>query len=151
MFFRNIESIDELKKAYRNLAKQHHPDHGGNADTMKAINAEYEKLFKQLNTDNKHNLADGFREVIDAIINLDGLNIEVCGLWVWVSGNTYAVKDTLKQNGFMWASQKKMWYWRPEEASCTGHRKSSDMESIRIKYGSEMIKGFRPQSVAYIG
>lgn len=150
MFFGDINSIDELKKAYRNLAKQHHPDHGGSAETMKAINAEYEKLFKKLNTENKFDVKDGFREVIDKIINLDGINIEVCGSWVWVSGNTYAVKNELKEAGFMWASKKYMWYWRAEENAYRGNKKSQDMETIRMKYGSEILKGFRPQTIAYI-
>lgn len=143
MYFTNINSIDELKKAYRNLAKQHHPDHGGNIETMKSINREYEQVFKMLNTESKFDVKDGFREVIDQIVNLD-VSIEICGLWIWVSGNTYAVKNELKSAGFMWASKKHMWYWRPEEAASHG-KKSTDMESIRIKYGSEMIKGFRPQ------
>ena len=143
MFFNNITSIDELKRAYRNLAKQHHPDHGGNAETMQAINREYEQLFKALNTENKFDMKDGFREVINQIINLE-ISIEICGSWIWVSGNTYAVKSKLKSVGFMWASKKHMWYWRPEEAAC--HRsKGQDMNSIREKYGSHMVKGVNPQ------
>ena len=148
MFFSNVTSIDELKTQYKKLAKQHHPDLGGNAETMKAINAEYETTFKTLNAGGKQNLSDGFREVLTKILNLDELNIEICGSWVWVSGDTYAVKAELKQAGFMWANKKKMWYWRPEEAACH-HSKGQDMDSIRQKYGSQVLKGQRPQA-AYI-
>ena len=91
-FFFNVTSIDELKAQYKKLAKQHHPDLGGDVETMKAVNTEYEALFKTLNTERKHDMSDGFREAIDKVINFEGLNIEICGSWVWVSGNTFAVK-----------------------------------------------------------
>lgn len=36
-------SDEEIKEAYRKQAKQHHPDNGGSADRMAAINAAYEQ------------------------------------------------------------------------------------------------------------
>lgn len=145
MYFTSISTIEELKKAYRKLAFKHHPDRGGDEEIMKAINAEYEALFKKLNVadekgESKYNLDDGFREMINKIINLEGLEIEICGLWVWVSGNTKEHKETLKESGFFWASKKKMWYWRPEEAKVRRSSGIKDMDYIRNMYGSETIK-----------
>jgi hypothetical protein len=37
-------SWDEVEKAYRKKAKVHHPDLGGDADTMRALNEAYERL-----------------------------------------------------------------------------------------------------------
>ena len=44
-YFTNCTTLDELKKEFRRLAMLHHPDHGGDVDTMKAINAEYDAVF----------------------------------------------------------------------------------------------------------
>lgn len=35
---------EEIKKAYRELAATHHPDHGGDTNTFQAINAAYDVL-----------------------------------------------------------------------------------------------------------
>ena len=45
-YFNNIGTLDELKKEYKKLARQHHPDMGGKLETMQKINAEFDKLFK---------------------------------------------------------------------------------------------------------
>ncbi|MDD6581591.1 MAG: hypothetical protein PUF10_02790 [Bacteroidales bacterium] len=44
---RQASSLAELKKAYRKLAFENHPDRGGSEEKMKAINAEFEKLYEQ--------------------------------------------------------------------------------------------------------
>lgn len=37
-------SWDEIERAYRQKAKLHHPDRGGDGDTMRALNEAYERL-----------------------------------------------------------------------------------------------------------
>ncbi len=37
-------SWEEVEKAYRRKAKIHHPDHGGDEDTMRALNEAYAQL-----------------------------------------------------------------------------------------------------------
>lgn len=37
-------SWEEVEKAYRSKAKIHHPDRGGDADTMRALNEAYTQL-----------------------------------------------------------------------------------------------------------
>ncbi len=80
-----------------------------------------------------------YMEVIQKIIAFSGIVIELCGSWVWVSGNTYEYKNAFKAAGFRWASKKKMWYWR-SEADATTSRGKMSMQEIRQKYGSEILE-----------
>lgn len=79
------------------------------------------------------------REVLQKIINFDGIEILICGQWLWISGNTYAYKKELKEFGFKWASQKKMWYWRSETFRKKS-RKTLSMEEIQSYYGSTKVQ-----------
>jgi hypothetical protein len=40
--------VEVVKAAYRALATLHHPDHGGDAERMKAINAAYSEATQRL-------------------------------------------------------------------------------------------------------
>lgn len=44
-YFHNITSLSELKKQYRELVKNNHPDKGGDIAVMQAINNEFEQLY----------------------------------------------------------------------------------------------------------
>ena len=90
----------------------------------------------------KHKPADdGYSKVIEVLIHLDGIIIEQCGSWLWLSGNTKKHTKALKDAGCRLARKKKMWYWRPADAACSYRRKRSDksMAYIRRKYGSAII------------
>lgn len=144
-YFTNIQSLEELRKEYKRLVKLNHPDNGGSDEAIKIINVEYEITFKMLEKSDtanskKYNMAadEQIRDVINIIINLD-INIEICGCWIWVTGNTFTCKDELKKNGFHWASKKKSWYWHNPEEQTRSNGKTT-MEDIRNKYGSETVK-----------
>ena len=47
-WFKNIQTLAELKAQYRKLAFANHPDHGGDTKNMANIIAEYNKLLKKL-------------------------------------------------------------------------------------------------------
>lgn len=44
-YFKNIQSLEDLKNQFKKLAREHHPDAGGDAEVMKQINMEYDTLF----------------------------------------------------------------------------------------------------------
>lgn len=155
-WFEGCNTLQALKERYKELAKAYHPDLNPDAgdEAMQQINAQYDELVKRLSrvssdgrteateqeARNAQDLAMAYRAVIAQIINLAGVNIELCGAWLWVSGDTYANRDALKAAGLRYASKKKMWYWRPEEAACHKSRRNTTMGDIRRKYGSDRIK-----------
>lgn len=148
-FFKNVDSVEELKAQYKKLAFKHHPDKGGKVEDMQQINAEYDELLKLVKF--VHKTADGktytkkeeeradvpdkFREIIDAIITFQ-CRIELCGSWLWVF-NAYAYKDRLKALGFFYCSAKKAWAWTD---SPTNNKHKLTLEEIRRLHGSEVIK-----------
>lgn len=150
-YFTNISTLDELKKAYRCLAMEHHPDCGGDTQTMQAINAEHDVLFEQLKRQQNTRAAadptgrtrkttetpEEFRRVIEQLLKLGNLTVELCGSWLWISGDTKPHREALKAAGCRWSSSKKMWYWRHKEDGCTWSRGKSSMAKIRRQYGSQ--------------
>ena len=144
--FFNISTIDEAKKLYRELAKANHPDKGGSVETMQEINNEYDficaKILKGENLSDADfneafNVSQLFKEKINPLINIEGLNIEIVGVWLWITGETRANSELLKSLGFFWASKKLAWYWRPESAA--GGRGRGTLDDVRNKYGSTLI------------
>lgn len=57
-YFKNANTLQELRKQYRDLLKIHHPDNGGNVSDMQEINAEYDRLFKLLKDSHDSNTTD---------------------------------------------------------------------------------------------
>lgn len=148
-----INSLNDLKDAYRILIKKHHPDAGGRTADMQEINNEYDELFPIYKA--RHNEAaaagkgsvtlegmDDFKQIMEVLIHLDGLTVELCGSWLWIGGDTRQHKDALKSAGCHWCSKKKLWSWHPKTES-TGGRKPKSMAYIRMKYGSATVR--RPE------
>lgn len=153
-FFNDCKTIEGVKTLYKKLAMENHPDRGGDTATMQAINTEYAfacaKLAKGAGltdeqADEEIKLSEEYRQVIEKIINLPGIVIEIVGNWIWVTGNTRPVKDTLKDAGFYFASKKIAWYYRNEAFKTRGN--GAPLEQIRIKYGSEKIHRKQPNKI----
>lgn len=157
--FAEAKTAEELKKAYKKACLQLHPDKGGDPAEFKAMQAEYERHAARLAHEEaggnyRHNQkADGtyktaeelynedkaFRAVLDKILGLDGLEIEVCGNWLWVGGNTYEHRAALKEAGCKFASKKKMWYWQPG-GWVKKTKGTLSMDKIRDLHGSEKLQ-----------
>lgn len=154
IYFKECRTIEEVKTRYKTLAKIFHPDMGGDTKLMQALNAEYSIACNIiLSCDNVATgevqealrLSEEYRRVIEQIIPLPGIKIEIIGNWIWVSGNTYPVKQQLKDAGLFFASKKVAWYYRAKEFKTTGSKKSLD--EIRAKYGSETVPNMRRSNI----
>ena len=144
-YFADCKTLDELRIAYRKLAAIHHPDIGGDVATMQAINAEHDRVFESLkaahnaSADEYHQTTETpeeFRRVVVELLKLSGLNIEICGSWLWIGGNTREHKESLKAAGCRWSSTKKLWSWHHAEDGQRWHKGTKTMAEIRSKYGS---------------
>ena len=137
--------LEELKKEYKRLAMINHPDKGGDAEIMKAINNEYEVMFNLLKNRTEtttpiNETPAEYIEIINVLINLANINIEIVGSWIWVDGDTYEVKEQLKEIGFQWSKSRKKWYLG-EITGSKNYKKESDFDKLRNKYGSQTIQG----------
>ena len=147
-YFKNCTTKEECKKMYKKLAFKHHPDRGGDVDTMKEINNEFDWIMKngifksaKAKKDTKKDYdfsTSQFKDIITALLKFKGLEIEITGVFIWVTGNTYQHKEVLKQLGFRYSRNKKAWYTAPKEyfTQKTYYKKSYSMNEIRNKYGS---------------
>lgn len=140
-------TLDQVKKAYRQACKIYYPDvNPAGTAMMQAVNEAYEFLCQEcfpiiLNDDDvTSNYGETLNNALNAIISCLGLKIEICGAWIWVSGDTRTNKETLKNAGSFWSKQKVMWYFRPETLKRRFYRGNSSIAEIRSKYGSEEIR-----------
>lgn len=139
----------EIKLAYKKASLAFHPDRNpAGAEMMKVINDAYNSL-KDLdgevtNTDeNSSNYGEVLNEKLNAFFNLDleGVNVEICGNWIWLTGNTKPYSKLLGKDGigFFYASKKKAWYYRPADYK-SFNRKEMSLDEIRANHGSSTVK-----------
>lgn len=154
-WFQNIKTLKDLRKEYRRLVVQHHPDNGGSEDVIKEINSEYDILFKRMKNDFEQNDTYSnatdkqkqsynwqkdtqIRDIILQLSKFKNITVEIIGVWIWVS-NCYEYRKELKELGFHWARQKQMWYMHFDDYHKFSSRPAS-MNYIREKYGSVEVR-----------
>lgn len=142
-----IKEIDDLKREYKKMAKKLHPDAGGTKEQFQELQRQYEKLLKDLlagsdlSKDQQVNemaIDKQLRDIIDQLIVLPNIDVELIGKWIWVSGDTYPIKDVLKSAGltFIKKAGKPYWVYKGVESSGRGNL---SVEEIRSKYGSHKM------------
>ncbi len=136
--FFGIDGINEAKKIYKILARKLHPDVGGSTEQFKILNAVYNYVLENgiiVEDDAEFDLE--LEKVISKILHYENLIIEVVGSWIWLSGETKAIKEILKELKFKWASKKKQWYYGEMKGR---NPKQKSMDDIKAKYGCQTVK-----------
>jgi hypothetical protein len=131
---------ESLKAAYRKLISQYHPDRNPLGLHMTQLLNEAYELMKDESGEAQEK-AEGFCEsILNALRSVAdlGLNVELCGTWVWVSGDTKPHKEVLKAAGYKWSSKKLMWYYHSGERKSWGRGKYT-IDEIRERHGSRGV------------
>ena len=79
---------------------------------------------------------EDFTEIIHNLTNIfeaQGLQVDLVGCWLWVSGDTRPVKEKLKEHGFRWNKTRGKWYKALDGQYKRGHFKGS-FEELKEKY-----------------
>ena len=128
----------EVKKAFHLACMKYHPDRNpaGN-EMMKMVLQAWEVLQKEnfpincegFETGDCYDYGKEINDALNKIVGIEGIQIEVCGSWVWVSNTRYDQRsifclprqydpETKKpvaddEIRFRWSRDKKRWYFRP--------------------------------------
>jgi len=140
--FVHCDDLNDVLHTFKKLAVEY--------SQSESNSKEYNKLFQDfyeiLKEDSKFALLSFQGKLKDDIMQFPNLvtgalqpelNLEFCGSWLWVTGNTFEYKDKLKELGYRYSSNKKCWYWRAygDQSKAT---KPTSMEYIRQTYGSDL-------------
>lgn len=133
-------TAESIKVAYRKMCSLYHPDRNPlGLQMMQLINEAYELLKDSSGTaeEETENFSENILGALKAVAGL-GLEIELCGTWVWVSGDTKPHKDVLKAAKYKWAPKKQMWYFHSGERKSFSRGKFT-IDEIRSMHGSRPV------------
>ena len=124
--FSTCFTFEDLRKSYKTFCFIYHPDKGGTKEKFQEMQRQYEerihflKRYGERKTNAKAKEPEmtedemkRFSHIISKVL-FPGVEIELVGCWIWLSGNTFPYRDKIKDSGFFWSSKHKKWFWNPE-------------------------------------
>lgn len=160
-YFIDCYTVFDVKRRFRDLAMANHPDMGGDNETMRIILEQYHVALQLCNgqvskdeqgQDHVYNYnADSEQAIVDKIqevlkIRMEGVDIALIGLWVWVNGNTRPYKEELKKAGFCFHGKRSAWYWKPYKGYTKYNHKAS-LGDLANKYGYKRYENEQDNSI----
>ncbi len=158
-YFNDVQTLDEAKALFKTLAKSLHPD--VNPDNPTAT-ADFQSMLNQFQSfkPSKEKFkgeaeqwnGKQYAEIILQLLKIEGINITICGSWIWLDGETKPVKDQIKEiecGEFMkrgFSGNKSQWYFSPK-----GYRKRSSkahsFDDIKGYFGAETVNKNQPNRI----
>jgi len=159
----------EVKQKMARLAFRHHPNHGGDNDTMRQILEAYHERLEELDrytetgSDGKEHTYyyNETREnaqlnaAIRAALVVKGIaTVELVGTWVWVTFHNKPDKPTRETfkaifddvGKFHWNRKRGTWQWKP--AGSRSRASSLDNDTLKAVHGSERVAVAQPAALA---
>jgi len=159
-FFSNCKDLSELKNAFKRFSKLLHPDvnHGLSDIYFKEMSNDYDSYYKILKVSHmeenakKYNSSfdkdnikeddlkdDKFKQAIIDLLKKENIKIVMRGVYMWISGDTYQIREQLKQLGFFYSSGKKEWFLPDSKNFKKDGRRGRSKKEIVNKYGEKTI------------
>jgi hypothetical protein len=157
MFFKACFSVDQIKAKYRDLAKEHHPDLGGNTATMQDVNREYHEALKGFhgretwNSTTKKNSKYYYNEQVEQTImnkinellglRMDNVEVSLVGFWIWVEGETKPHREKLGTAGAgcRWHPRRQAWYWQNSKKK-SFYNPNVSLNDLKNAYGCRQFE-----------
>jgi hypothetical protein len=144
-------TVEQATKAYKKNIFKCHPDHGGTCETFIELQKAYELVMATITyTGKKYNsdktvedieknytqeLINKMMSIIEALSDSDDVSLNLCGCWIWITGNTKPIKETLKALGLKYSRNKAAWYWHEGEYRRFGGKQVYTMADIAYRHG----------------
>lgn len=153
-YFLICNTVEKIKNKYRELAKEHHPDLGGDVRIMQEINVQYHKALIEKNGSTGKDEESGSEwtyryneeveqavmDMISSLLAMRMQNVEMylIGTWIWVIGDTRPYKDALKSLGLRWNGLRSAWVFHVGK----WHKRQSrgGLSDIAYRYGCERLR-----------
>ena len=152
-YFLNCLTVFEIKKKFRELAMIHHPDVGGDNETMRIILEQYKEALQSsdgqtsfdeqgtehtyyYNEEHEQQIADKIQELLSLRLPCD-VEIALIGKWIWVTGNTKPHASKLNRKtgiGLTFHKKRFCWYWKPYRQGGRYNQKAN-LGDLANKYG----------------
>lgn len=146
-YFKNCNTLNELKKLYKELARKLHPDFGGSVEAMQALNNEYDTMIewfaKHGNKTEREKASaevpEKFRKIVEKLVSMSHIQVEIIGGWIWLTGDIYRYYRKIMSMGFKYSTKQKRYYL--VDGAAEKRRASGwSMNRIREEYGSQIVE-----------
>lgn len=120
--------IERLKAEIERLKKAEAPKATAKKTAKKAVKHDIETFDVKAHKASGERITDA---LVKALNDTKGVKAEMLGTWLWVTGDTKAHKDTLKELGFIWSGKKQAWYLSPYPLRRNYKSKCDSVNAVR--------------------